>query len=378
MTISLRPVQSAHERKQFATFPWQIYQGDRFWVPPLIEDRLYKLDPQRNPFWKTADQYLWMAWLDDQPAGTIAAIIDHHGNEVLGEKVGTFGFFECIQDREVARNLLDSAADWLAKKGCSKMRGPYSPTQTDESGILVEGFNTRPAILMGHNPPYYPSFFEENGFIKFDDLLARIWRRKAEYTRIEDGLPEKLLRVAEIAAKRPDVIIRNIRMKDWDAEIRLACEIYNLALGDLPDYIPIPLEEFRAFAESFKPLINPRFALVIEVGGRPVGFALALPDVNEALQHVNGRLDWLGLAKLWWYSRRLSRICFKILMILPDYHNRGIEAVLGMKMAHEIWDAGYREVDLSLTGETNIRSSLFQQNIGAEVYRRYRIYEKRL
>ncbi len=376
MPIAITPVRTAAERRQFVHFAWQVNRADPQWVPPLIDERLARLDPQRNPFWRTAEQVLWLATRDGQPAGTIAAILDHHAIQALGEAVGMFGFFECRDDAEVARGLFDAAAGWLSAQGCVKMRGPYNPSASDEVGILVDGFDTRPALLMGHNPRYYRDLLEANGFAKFNDLFARLWRRPAGAACVEDALPEKLVQVAARAGQRPDLRIRPVRLKQWDEEIHLACDIYNQALSDLPGYVTIPFEEFKVFAASFKPLVDPRLALVAEIGGRAVGFALALPDVNEALRRVDGRLDAIGMARLWWYSRHLKRLSFKILMIIPDFQNRGIESVLGMQVARALWDAGFQEVDLSLTGEENYKSTQFQERLGFKVYRRYRIYEK--
>ncbi len=377
MEITLQPVVNLRQRREFVMFPWQIYRADRFWVPPLINDKLERLDPQHNPFWRTADQALWMAYVDGKPAGTIAGIIDHHSIETTHKSVGQFGFFECIDDSRVASRMLDTVADWAREKGMATLRGPFNPSPSDEVGVLVEGFETRPAILEAHTPPYYAKLIEAAGFHKFTDDLARLVTRTPSDT-LEGLLPEKLRRVADRASQRPDLVIRPVRMDEWDSEIRQACQIYNAALACLPDYTPIPEAEFARFAESFRPLMDPRMALLAEANCQPVGFALALPDVNEALQHVNGKLDLPGFVKLWWYSRKLTRVAFKILMVLPEYQGRGVEAVLAARIAHVIWGLGYKEIDLSLTGEENVKSTLLQENLGFKVYRRYRVYEKDL
>ncbi len=377
MEITVQPVLNPRQRQEFVRFPWQIYRGDRFWVPPLINEKLEKLDPQRNPFWRTAEQALWMAYVDGKPAGTIAGIIDHHSIETTHQAVAQFGFFECINDGRVASQLLDKAADWARQKGMAALRGPFNPSPSDEVGILVEGFETRPSILEAHTPSYYPALIEAAGFHKFVDNLARLVTRAPSDT-LEGLLPEKLRRVAERAGLRPDLVIRPIRMDEWDSEIRTACRIYNASLACLPDYTPITEAEFARFAESFRPLIDPRLALLAEVNCEPIGFALALPDVNEALQHVNGKLDLPGMVKLWWNSRKLTRVSFKILMVLPEYQGRGVEAVLVERIAHAIWGLGFKEIDMSLTGEENVKSTRLQENLGFKVYRRYRVYEKNL
>jgi GNAT superfamily N-acetyltransferase len=272
--------------------------------------------------------------------------------------------------------LLAKVETWLRERGMTVMRGPYNPSPNDDVGILVEGFSSRPTIMEGHNPSYYPAFFEKRGYIKYVDTLARLVQRDPVWAHLDQALPEKLTRVVRRVEARNDLVIRKMKMDAWEDEIRMACRIYNTALGPLPDYAPVSEAEFLALSGSFKPVMDPDLALIAEIGGKPVGYALALPDINEGLQHVNGRLGPLGLARLWWYCRKLKRVSFKILMMLPDYQNRGIESLLIYRVSQAIWDKGYQEVDMSLTGEENEKSTRFQEHLGMKVYRRYRIYEK--
>jgi GNAT superfamily N-acetyltransferase len=376
MAITVSPVQTVREKLQFVKFAWRVYQGDPNWVPPLISDQLNKLNTQDHPFWQTADLKIWMVKKDGRAAGRIAAIIDHHGNQVLGEPIGTFGFFECLHDQECAGRLFDTAIEWLKQRGCTRIRGPYNPSSSDECGILVEGFQTRPALMMSHHPVYYQNLLEDYGFYKYNDLLARLWTRPPAVDCVEDTLPKKMVSAALKASQRPDLRIRSIQMEDWENEISMACDIYNRALNDLPGYITISQAEFSKLAGSFKSLVDPLYTLIAEIGSKPVAFGVTLPDINEALLHIDGKLDFVGLAKLWWYSRHLHRACFKILMVDPDYQNRGIEAVLGLQIARALWNAGFQEIDLSLTGEENIKSTRFQENLRFQIYRRYRLYEK--
>jgi GNAT superfamily N-acetyltransferase len=376
MEIDIRPVQDRSDLDVFAKFPWHIYKGDPNWVPPLLDDRYSRIDLKKNPFWQTAERDLWIAWKGKQPVGTIAAIIDRRWNEVMKQSVGCIGFFECVQDQEVANRLFEAAANSLQQKGMQVMRGPFNPSQTDEIGVLVEGFDTRPAILEAHTPSYYPNLFENAGFRKYNDSVARLAIINSDKVDFIHGFPEKMRRVGERVSQRPDLTLRKVNLKDWDNELRLACRLYNEALTPLPDFIPLSDEEFMLFANSFKPIIDPEMALIAQVGGRPVGFAIALPDANEALQHVNGRLNLAGLAKLWWFSRRIKRVSFKILIMIPDYQRRGIESLLTMRVGQAIWKKGYREVDMSLTGEDNEKSTTMQEHLGFKIYRRYRIYQK--
>jgi GNAT superfamily N-acetyltransferase len=375
--ITIHPVHSEGEMKQFLSFPWRVNAGDPNWVPPLIDDRRQKLDPQRSPFWKNATRELWLAARDGRPVGTIAAIVDRGRIESEGRPVGAFGFLDFYEDGEVVRALIDTAADWLRGQGMAAMIGPYNPGELDEPGLLVEGFETRPAVMEGHNQPYYGKLVEACGLVRFDDLLARLWTRTPGKT-FEEEFPAKLLRVVEHMRRRTDLCIRPIDVKHWDAEIRLACDIYNTAISGVPGASPVPQEDFAANAAAFRQILDPRMGLVAEVNGKAVGYVLVLPDINEALQKVNGRLGPFNMLKLAWYSRRLHRASFKIMMMLPEYQGRGIEALLAYQAGRVIWDQGYQEVDMSLTGEENSKSTRFQSALGFRVYRRYRIYQKEL
>jgi hypothetical protein len=378
MTLTVKPIRTKKDLEKFIHFPWTIYHSDKNWVPPLLADRISKLDIDKNPFWQTAEREIWLAEKDCKPAGTIAAIFNHRRNEKLKDDVGMFGFFESIDDPTVARGLVDAATFWLKDRKLKKIRGPYNPSETDEVGILVEGFDTRPAILEAHTPSYYPALLESAGLIKFQEIVARMRLRPPELRDLAEALPEKFIKVARLVKKRPDLVIRPVDMKHWDSEIHLACDIYNQALSTLPEYIPLSQDEFREFANSFKSIMDPNLGRLATVNGKPVGFALALPDFNQALQHVNGKLDLPGLLKLMWFSRRLDRVSFKILVMIPEFIGSGIETLLTLEICEEIIKKGYKEVDMSLTGDENEKSNRYQENLGMQVYRRYRIYEKDL
>jgi hypothetical protein len=378
MTLTIEPIHNKKDLHDFVHFPWKIYHSDKNWVPPIIADRYAKVDTNRNPFWQTAEREIWLARMDGTPVGTIAAIYDHRRNEKLKDELGMFGFFECIDDPAVAKALIQAASNWLKTHNLKKIRGPYNPSESDEVGILVEGFNTRPAILEAHTPPYYPALLESAGLVKFQEIVARMKLRPESLTDLSEALPEKFIKTARLVKKRSDLIIRPVNMKQWDEEIRLACDIYNQALGTLPAYIPMSQEEFRDFANSFKTIMDPNLGRLAIVNGKPAGFALALPDFNQALQHINGKMDLIGILKLLWFSRHLDRVSFKILVMIPEFIGSGIETLLTLEICEEILKKGYKEVDMSLTGDENEKSNRYQERLGMQVYRRYRIYEKDL
>jgi GNAT superfamily N-acetyltransferase len=377
MTLSVRTMETRHDMLQFVKFPWQIYRNDPYWVPPLVTDTLDKLDPAKNQFWKTASRQCWLTFRDGKPVGRICAIADAQTAKYVDAVTGKFGFFECENDPEVAALLFSTAGAWLAERGFTRMRGPYNPSTSDEVGIMVEGFDIRPVLLTGHTPPYYIDLFKAVDLHPFNDTVARLYRPPAGGT-FDSLVHPKLVKAAQIAEKRRDVTIRQLNLKNWESDIRLACDITNRALGPLPEYIPMPQDEFLDFANGFRPIIDPKMALVAEVDGKPVGYALAFPDVNQALQKANGYMNFLGTIRFLLEMRRIERVSFKILMILPEYQGRGIEVLLIKQIGNEILKRGFKEVDMSLAGDENIKSNRFQDNLGFKVYLRYRIYEKRI
>jgi len=373
--IHIRPAETARDRRAIITFPWRIYRNDPLWVPPLISERLARLDPQRNPFFQTGEAQPFLAYRQGKLVGTIVPAIDHRSNQHRGEKVAVFGFFDVVEDDAVAEALFRKAADWARQKGMEALRGPFHFTPSDEPGLLIEGRDTPPVIWMGHTPPYYVNFFQRFGFVKFgaDSLAFRAWA--APYRGDPGRLPPKLLRVAEAIEKRGGFTLRRGRLDRWSEEIESAFHIYNGALSTLPRFVPLTWADFERQARALEPLLDPHFVLFAEVNDQPVGFALGLPDINQAIRHANGgRYPWDWL-KLWWYSRRIDCLSFKILAVLPDYRGRGIDVLFYLEMARQMLAHGYRWMDMSLTGEDNLMTTRIVARFGAEVYKRYRVFQ---
>jgi len=380
--IIVTPVTTARERRQFVTFPWRIYKNDPNWVPPLISEQLARLDPARNPFWQQAEGQMFLAWRNGELAGTVLAFINHAHNQALGERTGFFGFFETVNDRAVAAALLETAADWLCVRGMETIRGPVNLSESEEFGLLVEGFDTRPALLETHTPSYYVELVEELGFRKFSGNIA--WEAtRAQIAGDLNKLPPKLLRVAERVRRSAGVRVRKADLSQWERELAIARDIYNQALSALEGYVPMSEVEFERFAAYLRPLLDPDLALVAEVLAengewQPAGFALALPDVNEALQHLNGRLYPCGWLKLWWYMRHIKTVSFKVLAVIEAYRGRGLETLLILEMAKAVLEKGYQRMDMSLTAESNVMVNRIVERLGGRPYRRYAIYERSL
>jgi len=343
----------------------------------LLSELEAKFDPQRNAFFKTGEMIRLLAHRGHQVVGRVAAIIDRRSNEQLGEWVGLFGFFETINDLTVAEGLLGTAGHWLRARGLDTIRGPINFSLNDEHGLLIAGYNSRPVLLEAHNPPYYAPLIEALGFRKQRDLYAYEGSR-SDIRGDLANLPSKMLRVAKAAYRRTKATIRAADPNRWEEEVALVHHIYDSALSTLPLRMTISEEEFGRLASSFRPFLDPDLALFAQIGGQTVGFILTLPDINQALQKVNGRLFPLGWAKLWWHMRRIDVASCKVLAVLPEYRGRGLEALLMLETVRRCWEKGYQRMDFSLTGEENVMMNRILKRMGARIYRHYRIYQKGL
>ena len=371
-------VESADNPKQiehFLRFPWQIYHDDPYWVPPYLSQLRKRLDIHQNPFFSYADRQLFCAYQDGKLVGTIAAIINHQHNRQLKERAGFFGFFEAVNDLQVASALLEAAAAWLAPRGADCLRGPVNGAPTDEVGVLIYGHESRPAIWEGHTPCYYQDLLEAQGFEKFDDVFAYEITYQ-ELGNTLNGLPQKLLRSAKNRYSHPRLIVHPTDKKNWGQEILDAHHLYNTAFRTIPGHTDMGLEKFQQMVNSNKALMDPDLALIAKVGDTPVGFAVALPDLNEVLCHFDGEISRWGIIKFYWHKRRIRTACFKLLGVLPEYRGRGIEACIIYEMVQRVVKKKYTRMEISLASEKNTAMNRIIRRMGGRVYRTYRIYER--
>ncbi|MDH7485185.1 MAG: hypothetical protein QHJ81_02795 [Anaerolineae bacterium] len=374
-SVQIQKVANRRDLRAFVMFPWRVYKGDPNWVPPLISQQINYLTPEKNPFFKHAEAALFLARRGRDIVGTIAPFVNYEDLKHEEKKVGGFGFFEALNDYEAVEALLDTACDWVKAKGMELIRGPYSFTRNDRPGVLIEGRDCPPVVLAGHTPPYYKELLEKYGMEKYGDSYA--WRAvRAQIGEELQNVPQEILRVAEAARRTNDVTIRKVRMDHWDEEVAIACYLYNYTLSHYRDFIPMSEERFRRFAEEFRPLLDPDLALIAKIKGQPIGFAVALPDPNRILIHLNGRLFPFGWLKMWWYARRIDVVTYKLMGVLPEYRRRGIDALLYLDMLRAVFDKGYQWLDGSLTGEENLLVNLLAGRLGAERYKHYRVYQK--
>lgn len=375
--ISVRPVRTKRDLMQFIKFPFRLYRDDPYWVPPLIFERKAFFNPKKNPFYRHAEVELFLAERGGEVVGTISAHINYTHNEFHNERVGFFGFFEVVEDYEVARALLDTACAWVAQRGMKAIRGPMNFSTNEECGLLVEGFDSPPVVFMTYNPRYYQEFLERYSMVKAMDL----WAYKMDIESVGrdmSGLPPKLKRAVDMALARGGFTVRNANIKDFENELARLKAIYNAAWQRNWGFVPMSEEEIDHLARGIKPWIDPDLIFVAEVDGKPVGVSVTLPDMNQVLLHLNGRLFPFGWLKFLWYRRKV-RICRVFAMgVVEGYRGLGIDAVLYYLTGKAAIPKGYTMAEMSWILENNTMMNRAIRFLGGKVYKTYRIYEKAL
>jgi GNAT superfamily N-acetyltransferase len=352
---------------------WPIYEGDPNWVPPLIADRKKLLDRKKNPFYRHSEMELFLAKSDGKVVGRIGAIVNRNHNETHHDRVGFFGFFESIDDQQVADALLHAAENWLAEHGMTEMQGPANPSINDELGLLVDGFDDPPQILMTYNPKYYSRLIESFGLRKIKDLYA--YRLGAD-----SFLSPKLERVQQRVRERSGVTIRTVDFSPKEAfkrDVVILREIYNSAWEKNWGAVKMTDAEFDFLAADLKQVAEPDFALIAEIEGKPVGFALGLPDINQLLiGNRNGGLIGAGL-RLLFGKKRITRGRIIVLGVVPAFQRHGIDAVLYFEIGTRMTRGhGYTEGEASWILEDNTMMNRAAEMMNGEIYKRYRLYQK--
>jgi GNAT superfamily N-acetyltransferase len=377
-SLRIEPVQSSQDMEEFIRFPFEVYRGDTNWVPFLLSERRKFLDPKHNPFFDHADVALWLARRNGELVGTISSHIDHLHNQVHDDKIGMFGLFELVNDYAVAEALLSTARDWVGKRGMTALRGPLSFSQNHECGLLVDGFDGPPAVMMTYNPRYYIDFYERFGLTKAMDLYAYIGDL-AQFGGDPSTLPVKLVRVTEKVKERIGIITRPANMKVYEEEIERAERVYNQAWEKNWGFVPLTDAEIEKLAADLKQIIDPELAIVAEIDGEPVGVSIAIPDINQVLIHLNGRLFPLGWLKALWHARKITGARLLIMGVVNQYRGRGIEALLMFEALRSAVLNGYQSIEMSWILENNDMMNRIILNTGepygAHVYRTYRIYQ---
>jgi GNAT superfamily N-acetyltransferase len=366
-SVTVRPVATKRDETAFIKLPWKIYAGDASWVPPLLMDRRKLIDRQNNPFYRHAAMEMFLAERGGEQVGRIAAIVNDNHNREHHENIGFFGFFESIDDRAVASALFDAAAGWLRARGVTAMRGPASPSVNDEYGLLIEGF-TPPCILMTYNPPYYRTLVEGYGFVKAKDLFA--------YHLSQERVGQsKLARVAEVIERRASVTIRTIDFGKFDSEVAIIRELYSRGWESNWGEVPMTEEEFLYAAKDLKAIADPDLIIIAEVKGKPVGFGMTLPDLNQVL--IRNRRGWLvpALVRILLYRKRIDTVRIIILGVLPEYANAGVGSMLFYETGRRARVKGYDYGEASWVVEDNVMMNRGAEMMNAVKTKTYRVYQ---
>jgi hypothetical protein len=377
MAVSIEPLsRSKRELHRFFDVADRIYRGDPNWVPPLRDD-VAKVFAEKNPFLRHAEMQLFVARREKEDVGRIAAILDRNHNEFHGEKTAFFGFFESENDRTVSDALLGAAAGWAGNRGMEILRGPANPSLNDEAGLLVEGFDTPPVLMMTYNPPYYATLLEEAGFRKAKDLLASWF----------DIGPEPLAHFARInerfRRRNLDIEVRKVSKGSLQADLPKIRDVYNAAWEKNWGFVPMTPEEMDFMAARLKPLLDENFLFLAEARKQngslePVGFMLSLPDYNTAIRPLGGRLLPFGWIRFLLGLRKIRTLRVVTLGLKKDYRMRGIQSLMfeeGLKAALR---RGLTGCEVSWMLEDNALVLRSVKLWGGRLYKTYRIYDKRL
>lgn len=369
--VSVRRAADRRLVKAFVELPYVLYAGDPHWVPPLRRDEYRRLDPRKNPFLAHADMDLWVA-VDDRgrACGRIAAIEDREHNDFHHERIAWFGFFEA-QDSRAAQALLAAAERWGSERGCTAIRGPVNPSLNESAGLLVQGFDDDPYLLMPYNPPHYAGLVEGAGYHKAKDLLA--WDLDATVP-----LGGRIERLADRIRRRHDVTIRRADMKHYFRDLGLMNAVYRSAWQANWGFVPPTEAEMKQLATDLRPVIDPDLVLFAEIGGRAVGCVVALPDVNQVLKRMRGNLLPFGLWHFLNRRRIITRARLALLGVLSEYRNLGLYPLLISEIYRRGVANGYTRGELSWTLEDNDSVNAGISAAGGVVYKTYRIYEKSL
>jgi GNAT superfamily N-acetyltransferase len=369
--LNVRPVRSRSDRKRFIRFEWEMNSALEQWVPPLLADRRKLMDINKHPFYLHADVCFFLAERDGQVVGRIAAILNENHNREHREKIGFFGFFECVEEQEVADRLFAAACGWLERKGVSAVRGPASPSVNHEYGLLIDGFDDAPAVIMPYNPRYYARLIEGAGFVKERDLFTY----KLDHEKVMTG---KFVRVAGLIKERAGLTIRTLNMANYDAEVSLIRELYQKAWQRNWGAVPMTGGEFRLLAKDLKPVIRPELVLFAELRGKPIGFSLSLPDFNQVLR--SNRRGWLLTAalRMLFLRKKINRIRILVLGVLPEHLRTGAGSLLMYETGRRSVSVGYGKGEAGWVLEDNIMMNRAAEFMNGSRSKIYRIYQKNI
>ena len=369
--VTVRPIQDRRDLSAFLRVPWPIYAGDPHWVPPLLIERAQLLAPS-NPFFEHARWQGWIAWRDGKPVGRISAQIDDLHQQRYGDSTGYFGLFECIDDTAVARALIAAARGWLRERGMRRIAGPFNLGINQEIGVLVEGFTTPPKVMMGHARPYYDALLRACGLRKATDVLAY---------EIETLFPISRAMTSVLDRYRDRVQVRPLDKRRLAAELEIMRDIFNDAWANNWGFVPFTDKEFRAVGKEMLLLIPPDLVQIADLDGTPAAFMVTLPNINEAIMDLNGRLLPFGWLKLLWRLKVRYPTSGRVALmgVRQPFQNTRTGAALAFAVINAsrapVSGAGIRTAEMSWILEDNKGMRSIIESISGVVSKRYRMYQ---
>jgi GNAT superfamily N-acetyltransferase len=373
--VTIRPVRTRRDLKRFVKVPFRLHRDNPQWVPPLIFERMEFLNREKNPYFEHAEAEYFIAERDGEAVGRISAQVDTRWDEFQGGSDAMFGFFESSDDPQVANALLDAAAEWARAKGRQRILGPMDFTTNDEVGILIEGYELRPMILEPWHPPHYKELIEAHGFGKAIDVL--MWELELGSLKEGERFDPSIHDAAEKALHDEGIAIRNMRTREMAAEVRRFMGVYNEAWGANWGFVPITDAEAEFQAKNLKQVLDEDWAYMAEKDGEVVGAALTLPDINQVMAKLNGRLLPFGWLRFLLGKRKVDRLRVFALGVKHEYRHSGVAAGLYLKHLETAGKPGKIEGgEMGWILETNEPMNRAMEGMGGKIVKRYRIFEK--
>ncbi len=361
--------------KKFVKFAWKVYKGNRYWVPPIITDQIDLII--KGPYHEVGVIQPYLAYRDGEIVGRVIAHYDRRHNEYYNEKRGCLGFFECINDQEVANALFEQAERWNREQGMKEIAAPMNFLMYDASGMLLDDYDNIPCIELGYNLPYYVGLFENYGFNKTTDWYAFLSNTDHKFPDLFYRMHKK---VKERAEKGEDgFTLRNIDLKhNYERDRDNVQDVFNEAWKGNWGHYPLTDNQIEAFGKDLKLIAKEELVIFAEYNGNPVGFILSVPDANIALKKANGRLFPFGLFKILLGMRKIDRVKTFMMGVLEEYRMKGIDAYFYVESFERARRMGYKYGDMSLIVESNVNMINALKHMGAEIYKTYRFYSKSL
>ncbi len=369
-SIHIVAVETRTDQSRFFAFPWTLYRDDPNWVPPLRTNQKELLNYKPHPFYDTAEIQTFYATANNKVVGRIAAIVDRAHNRFYGERRGMFGFFDCIDNFDVAQGLFDAAGRWLRGKGMTAMRGPSNPSQNYEWGLLIDGFDQPPTFMMTYNPPYYATLLEQYGFVQAQDMFS-FWG----HVDMLQSLDERIAFVADEATRRLNLTVRPLDRKRFKEDVLAFLEIYNRALPGQWGFVPLSTAELEHIAAGLKHLIVPALTTIVEVEGKPIGAVFGILDYNPIIKKIDGRLFPFGFLRILLQRKSLKRVRLVSTNVLPEYQRWGVGLVLMRRLVADVLTFGIQEGEFSWVLESNHLSRKTLERGGAKRTHTFRIYD---